>query len=83
MPRIDYDQVVGSDGEIISETIVVRPTKVISEEQMQQIRQTLKGYLQDFYPGGVPTGTPTANQQRNATIAIIGALQYLDNEMDG
>lgn len=38
--------------------------------------------VQTFYPGGVPTGTPTAAQQRNWSIAMTTALRYLYNEMD-
>jgi hypothetical protein len=82
MPRTDRDQVVGPDGEIVSEVIVERPLRVVSEAVMQQSKQTLKSMWQTFMVDGVPTGTPTAAQLRNWNLALTAAVRYLAVEMD-
>jgi hypothetical protein len=82
MPREDRDQFVGPDGKIISETVVERPERVVSDDMLIQAKQNLRAYWTQFTQDGVPTGTPTANQNRNAILSLIVAARYLYNEMD-
>ena len=82
MPRQDRNQTFNQQGQMISETIVQVPLPAVSPADLAQVKQTLKAMMQTFYPAGVPTGTPTAAQQRNWSIAMTTALRYLYNEMD-
>jgi hypothetical protein len=75
MPRNDKDQVVGPDGEIISEQNVVRPVPRVSEDQWRQIKRELRDHRQ------LPT--PLSNAQlRQWLISVNQAIQYLGNELD-
>jgi hypothetical protein len=69
MPRIDKDQVVGPDGQIISETIVERPIPKVSEERFRQIKNELRN----------PNVPLTLPQMRAMLVEIT---QYLSNELD-
>jgi hypothetical protein len=82
MPKKDYDQVIGPDGEVISETIVDRPVKVIGEAERDQAIQTLRSMVAQFWQDGAPTGTPTNVQLRNWCLALTVAVRYLANETD-
>lgn len=82
MPRTDLNQVVGPDGEIISEEVVERPVRVVSPAEMQQAKQTLRTMWQTFVQNGQPTGTPTATQLRNWNLALTVAVRYLAGELD-
>jgi len=82
MPRTDRDQVIGPDGQVVSETTVERPVPVIPPEQMQQAKQTLKTMWGTFTQDGAPVGTPTNVQIRNWLLALTVAVRYLANELD-
>ena len=82
MPRIERDQVVGPDGSIISETVVERPERVVSHDELQQAKAVLRTMVQTFYQDGQPTGTPTAAQIRNWNLALTAAVRYLAGELD-
>jgi hypothetical protein len=69
MPRIDKDQVVGPDGQIISETIVERPIPKVSEARFRQIKNDLRN----------PNVPLTLPQMRTMLVEIT---QYLSNELD-
>ncbi len=82
MAKTVFDEVFDGQGNLLSITPRIAPEPVISDADYQQARQTLKTMMRTFFPGGVPTGTPTAAQQRNWSIAMTTALRYLYNEMD-
>ena len=82
MPQQNRNQVFDGQGNLLSETVVQVPVRVVSDADLAQVKQTLKTMMRTFFPGGVPTGTPTAAQQRNWSIAMTTALRYLYNEMD-
>ena len=82
MPRIDRNQVVGPDGSIIRETVVERPVRVISEDELQQAKSVLRSMVQTFYQNGQPTGTPTAAQIRNWNLALTAVVRYVVGELD-
>lgn len=82
MPRTDYDQVIGPDGTVLSETVVIRPVQVITPEQLQQAKQTVRAMIGTFFPGGVPTGEPSPAQMRNWLIALSVGLRWAIGEMD-
>lgn len=82
MPRNDYDQVVGPDGSIISEVAVVRPVRVVSDEQFRIAKQQVRSMIAAYFPGGVPTGEPTLPEVRNWLIALSVALRYVAGELD-
>jgi hypothetical protein len=75
MPRIDKDQIVGPDGQILSEQTVSRPIPKISTDQWRQIKKDLRDFRQ------LPTPL-TAGQQRQWLIAVSQAIQFLGNELD-
>ena len=82
MPRQDRNQTFDQQGNLISETVVQVPLPVVSAAEMAQVKATLRNSMQTFFPGGVPTGTPTAAQSRNWLIALTVAVRYLAGEMD-
>jgi hypothetical protein len=75
MPRLDKDQSVGPDGQVLSEVEVSRPAPKISHDQFRQIRKELRDFRQ------LPTPL-TAGQQRQWLIAVSQAIQFLGNELD-
>ena len=82
MARIDRDQRIGPDGSVISETIVERPAPVISHDELQQAKKTLRTMVQTFYQDGQPTGAPSAAQIRNWNLALTAAVRFLASELD-
>jgi hypothetical protein len=75
MPRLDKDQVVGPNGQIISEQTVSRAIPKIGNDQWRQIKKDLRDFRQ------LPTPL-TAGQQRQWLIAVSQAIQFLGNELD-
>jgi hypothetical protein len=69
MPRIDKDQIVGPDGQIISEVTVIRPVPRVPEARFQQIKRDLRN----------PNVPLTLPQMRAMLVEIT---QYLSNELD-
>jgi hypothetical protein len=69
MPRIDKDQTVGPDGQIISETTVIRAVPKVSAARFQQIKSDLRN----------PNIPLTLPQMRTMLVEIT---QYLSNELD-
>lgn len=82
MPQTVTDETYDQNGNLVSSKQRQVPVPVVTDAQLAQIKATLKTNMHTFYPGGVPTGTPTAVQLRNWNIAITGALQYLYNITD-
>lgn len=82
MPRADKDQVVGPDGTVLSEVEVTRPVPVIGDAELQQAKQNLRSYFQNFTTNGVPSGAPTDNQNRNAILSLIVVARAAMREMD-
>lgn len=82
MPRIDRNQTFDRDGNLLSEEIIEVPIKVIDDATLEVAKANLKTYWQTFTQDGAPTGTPTANQNRNAILSLIVAARWLVNEMD-
>ncbi len=82
MPRTDTDQTFGPDGNLIESVTVVRPAPTVTQADYLQARQTLRSMIQTFYPGGVPTGTPTAVQLRNWLLALTVGLRFVVDEYD-
>jgi len=83
MPRIDRNQTFDRDGNLLSEEIVEVPVKVIDDDTLEVAKQNLRTFWQTFTNvDGAPTGTPTANQTRNAILSLIVAARWLYAEMD-
>jgi hypothetical protein len=75
MPRLDKDQIVGPNGQILSEQTVSRAIPKINNDQWRQIKKDLRDFRQ------LPTPL-TAGQQRQWLIAVSQAIQFLGNELD-
>lgn len=71
-----------SDQGVLSDTQVTMPERAISDAEFARAKATLKTMVQTFYPGGVPTGSPTNAQIRNWLLSLTAAVRYLYNEMD-
>jgi len=82
MPRQDRNQVIDADGNVISEEIVEVPVSVIGEDEFRQAKQNLRAYFAAFTTDGVPSGSPSENQNRNAILSLIVVVRSLAREMD-
>lgn len=82
MPRTDIDEVFDSNGNVISSHTRKVPLRAISDAEFAQAKQTLKTMVQTFYPGGVPTGSPTNAQIRNWLLSLTAAVRYMYGEKD-
>jgi surface antigen len=76
------DETWDSEGNLVNSVSVERPVRVISNAEYQQAKQTLRTMVQTFYPGGIPTGTPTNAQIRNWLLALTAGLRWTVEEMD-
>ncbi len=82
MPQTRKHETWDSDGNLVSTVDEIVPSKVITDAEYAQARQTLKAMVTTFYPGGVPTGSPTNAQIRNWLLSLTAGLRFVYDEMD-
>lgn len=84
MPRMDHDQFVDVNGNVISDVVVQRQQRVVTDEEARRARRTLRNMVDTYWDpvAQQPQGTITAAHTRNWLLALTVAVRHLANESD-
>jgi hypothetical protein len=84
MPRTDRNQTFDQSGNLIEETLVQVPVKVISDELFTTAKQQIRGFVGTYWNTNTqaPIGTLTITDARNWLLALTVIARYSAQELD-